>query len=324
VDRLDWDKTMAYRESLEGKLVVLIGGSGFLGTHVAQELLRQGARLRVASRQPERAFRLRPLANLGQIQFIRCNVKNRRSLEAALHGADAVAYLVGTWRSDQRALQAEGAGAAASIAAAQGAKAFVYVSAIGADAESDSGYAVTKAEGERLVLSAFPGATVLRPSVLFGEDDAFVNLFAGLIARAPVLPIFGSEARLQPLNVDDAADALVNALADPARHGGKTYEIAGPEVLTMHQLHERIAEAQGRKRVFFAVPDALSRLFAALPGTPMTSDQWKLLKRGSVPSGALPGIEALEVRPRPLALFLDRWMTRYRKRGRFADKREPA
>jgi len=315
---------MAHRDPIEDKLVVLIGGSGFFGTYIAQSLLQRGARLRIAARHPERAIRLRPLANLGQIQFVRCNVKDRRSVELALHGADAAAYLVGTWGSDQRALQAKGAGLAASIAAAQGTKAFAYVSAIGADAEGDSGYAVTKAEGEQLVLSAFPKATVLRPSILFGEDDAFVNRFAGLIARAPALPVFGSTARLQPLFVDDAADALANALADPAKHGGKTYEIAGPEVLTMHELHKRIAAAQERERLFFPVPDALAKLFALLPGTPMTLDQWKLLKQGNVPSGALPGIEALGVRPRPLALFLDRWMTRFRKHGRFSVGSEAA
>jgi NADH dehydrogenase len=313
---------MAHRDPLADKLVVLIGGSGFLGTHVAQELLQRGARLRVAARHPEKAIRLRPLANLGQIQFARTNVKDRRSLEAVLQGADAVVYLVGTWGGDQHELQAEGAGAAASIAAAQGAGAFVYISAIGAEADSESSYAATKAEGERLVLSAFPKATVLRPSILFGEDDAFVNMFAGLITRAPALPVFGSEARLQPLFVDDAAEAIANALADPSKHGGKTYEIAGPEVLTMRQLHDRIAAAQGRERAFFAVPDPLAALFAALPGTPMTSDQWTLLKRGNVPSGELPGLKALGVSPRPLGLFLDRWMTRYRKHGRFGDKRE--
>ena len=315
---------MAHRDPLADKLVVLIGGSGFLGTHVAQELLRRGARLRVAARHPEKAIRLRPLANLGQIQFARCNAKDRRSLEAVLQGADAAVYLVGTWGGDQYELQAEGAGAAASIAAAQGASAFVYISAIGAEVDSESSYAATKAEGERRVLAAFPKATVLRPSILFGEDDAFLNMFAGLIARVPALPVFGSEARLQPLFVDDAAEAIANALAEPAKHGGKTFEIAGPEALTMRQLHERIAAAQGRKRAFLGVPDPLAALFAALPGTPMTSDQWTLLKRGNVPSGQLPGIKALGVSPRPLGLFLDRWMTRYRKHGRFGDKREAA
>ena len=125
-----------------------------------------------------------------------------------LQGADAAVYHVGTWGGDQYERQAEGAGAASSIAAAQGASAFVYISAIGAEVDSESSYAATKAEGERRVLAAFPKATVLRPSILFGEDDAFLNMFAGLIARVPALPVFGSEARLQPLFVDDAAEAI--------------------------------------------------------------------------------------------------------------------
>jgi len=317
-------EAMAQLAPLEDRLVVLIGGGGFVGTHLAQELLRRGARLRIAERHPENAFRLKPLAELGQIQFARCDVTHRRSLEAALQGADAAVYLVGTWGAGQRALQADGAGAAAEIAAREGAGAFVYLSAIGADPGADSGYASTKGEGEARVRAAFPGATIVRPSVLFGEDDRFVNLFAGLIAALPALPVFGAEARLQPLFVDDAAEAIANALADPAAHGGRTYELAGPEVLTMAELHRRIAAAQGRERGFLAVPDALSGLFAALPGTPMNADQWTLLKQGNVASGALPGCAALGVQPRPLALFLDRWMTRYRKHGRFGDKREPA
>jgi uncharacterized protein YbjT (DUF2867 family) len=164
----------------------------------------------------------------------------------------------------------------------------------------------------------------VRPSILFGEDDKFVNLFAGLIAALPALPVFGAEAHIQPLFVDDAAAAIANALADPGKHGGKTYELAGPEVLTMGELHRRIGAAQGRERGFIAVPDTLSGLFAALPGTPMNSDQWKLLKQGNVVSGTLPGCAALGVQPRPLGLFLEKWMTRYRKHGRFGRKREPA
>jgi uncharacterized protein YbjT (DUF2867 family) len=317
-------QAMVHRDPLAGKLVVLVGGSGFLGAHVAQELLRRGARLRIAARHPEKAFHLRPLANLGQIQFVRCNVKNARSVETALEGADAAAYLVGTFGKDQRALQADGAALAARAAARQGAGAFVYVSAIGADPQSDSGYASTKGIGEQQVREAFPRTTILRPSVLFGEDDKFVNLFAGLIAHLPALPVFGGEARLQPLFVDDAAEALANALADPGQHGGKIFELAGPEVLSVAELHRRIAEAQGRKRGLVMVPDALAGIFAALPGTPMTQDQWKLLKAGSVASGALPGCRELGIRPRPLGLFLDRWMIRYRKHGRFGGKREPA
>lgn len=315
---------MATYGPLEDKLVVLIGGGGFVGTHVAEELLKRGARLRIADRHPEKAYRLRTLADLGQIQFARCNVTDRSSVEAAMQGADAAAYLVGSFSGNLDALQAEGARFAAEAAAANGAESFVYVSAIGADRESGSGYASTKGRGESLVIEAFPRATVLRPSVMFGEDDAFVNMFAGLIAGLPVLPVFGPQATLQPVWVDDVAEALANALSDPAAHGGKTYEIAGPEVVTMMDLHRRIAAAQGRERQFVAVPDALSAIFAALPLTPMNSDQWQLLKRGSVPSGALPGIKALGVTPKPLGLFLDKWMTRYRTHGRFGGKRSPA
>lgn len=315
---------MAKYGPLEDKLVVLIGGGGFLGTHVAEELLRRGARLRIAERHPEKAYRLRPLANLGQIQFARCNVTDRRSVEAVMQGADAAVYLVATWGSDRQALNAEGAGRAAEIAAAQGASGFVFVSSIGADPESDSGFASTKGEGEEQVRAAYPRATIVRPSIIFGEDDRFVNLFARAIAALPALPVFGPRAMVQPVSVDDVAEAIANALADPARHGGKTYELAGPEVLTMDELQRRIAAAQGRDRAFIAVPDALSRVFAALPGTPMTRDQWTMLEQGNVASGTLPGLKALGVTPRPLALFLDRWMIRYRKHGRFGDKRELA
>lgn len=315
---------MAHQAPLEDKLVVLVGGSGFLGSHVAQELLNRGARVRIASTRPDKAYRLRPLANLGQIQFAHCNVKHAPSVAAAMQGADAAVYLVGTFGTDQQALQADGAGIAARAAAAAGAGAFVYVSAIGADAESDSGYAATKALGEQQVRAGFPAATIVRPSVLFGEDDAFVNMFAGLVASLPVMPVFGGDSRLQPLFVDDAAEAITNALADPAQHGGKAYELAGPEVLTMAELHRRIATAQGRQRTLLAVPDSLSALFAALPGTPMNADQWRLLKQGSVASGAVPGIAELGIEARPLGLFLDRWMVRYRKQGRFGDQRAAA
>ena len=321
---VDWIEAMAYLAPLEGKLVVLIGGGGFVGKHLAEELLRHGARLRIAERHPEKAFQLRPLANLGQIQFARCDVTKPRSIEAAVQGADAVVYLTATWGTDRRALNADGAGDAAAFAATQGAGAFVYVSSIGADPTSDSGFASTKGEGEVLVRAAFPRATIVRPSVIFGEDDRFVNLFAGAIAALPVLPVFGPHTKVQIISVDDVAEAIANALADPAKHGGKTYELAGPEVVTMDELHHRIAAAQGRERGFIPVPDALSRLFAALPGTPMTSDQWTMLERGNVASGALPGCSALGVHPKPLGLFLDKWMTRYRKHGRFGVRNEPA
>ena len=308
---------MARRDPLNGKLVTIVGGSGFLGDHVAQALLFRGARVRIASRHPERAFRLKPLAQLGHIQFARCDATRADSVAGAVAGSEAVVNLVGTFAGDVMATICDSARNIAEAAAAAGCEALVHVSAIGADAASPTGYARAKAESEAAVLAAFPSATILRPGVLFGEDDNFVQMFAGLIARLPVLPVFAPHAALQPLYVDDAAAAVASALADPARHGGKTYEIAGPESVTMLELNRRIAASQNRQRAFIEMPDQLSALFAALPGTPMNSDQWTLLKNGNRPSGKLPGLKELGVTPRPLSLFLDRWMTRHRKYGRF-------
>ena len=306
--------------NLDGRLVLLIGGSGFVGAHLAQALLARACRLRIVSRQPERAFRLRPLANLGQVQFVRGDVTRPAGFAAALAGTYGVVNLVGAFAGDLDALQGEGAGRIAALAREAGVQSFVQVSALGSDAQSPVDYNRTKAEGEAAVLAAFPGATILRPSVLFGEDDAFVNLFAGLIAKLPVLPVFGPQAKLQPLNVDDAAQAVDNALADPATHGGKRYDIAGPEAIAMIDLNRRIAGAQGRSPLLLELPDAVSGLFAAatgwLPGAPLSSDQWALLRDGNVLAG-VNGLDALGVTPRPLALFLDRWMVRYRKHGRF-------
>ena len=309
---------------LDGKLVVLTGGSGFLGRHVAQALLERGARLRIASREPKKAFSLRPLANLGQIEFLRCDVRDAAQAAEAVRGADAVVNLVGSFEGDLMKLICGGALHVAEAARDAGVGAMVHVSAIGAEIDSPAEYAHAKAKAEEEVLAAFPRATVLRPSILFGEDAGFVPMLAGMIASLPVLPVFAPQSRLQLLFVDDAADAVAAALADPAAHGGKTYEIAGPEAIGMMDLHERIAAAQGRSRHFVAMPDALSGLFATLPGTPMNADQWILLKQGNTASGKLPGLDKLGIQPRPLGLFLDRWMTRYRKHGRFSERMRDA
>lgn len=303
---------------LNGKLVTLIGGSGFFGAHIAQALLERGARVRIASRNPEKAHKLKPLANLGQIQFARCDAAKPDSIRAVLQGSDMAVYMVGAFKGDLRAMQETGAGVAAEEAARIGAEAFVHITAIGANPDSDVAYARTKGRGEQLVLKAFPKATVLRPSILFATDDEFVNMLAGMISSLPGLPVFGPEAKLQMLHVDDAADAVAIALADPAKHGGKTFELGGPETLSMMELHQRIAKAQGRSRLFLPMPDAVSGAFSLLPGSPMGRDQWKLLKAGNVASGDYPGIGQLGINPRSLDLILDKWMVRYRKHGRFA------
>ena len=313
---------------LDGQLIAVVGGSGFIGTHVAQALLSRGARLRVCSRHPERGYRLKTLGGLGKIQLVAVDVTKPHTLEVALTGCDAVVNLVGAFTGKLDAVQGSGAGQLAAIARAKGAKAFVHVSAIGADPASSVAYASTKAAGEAAVLAAFPEATVLRPSVVFGEDDAFINLFAGLIASAPVMPVFAADSRFQPVFVDDVADAVANVLAAPAGFAGKTFELGGPDVITIGDLNRRIAKAAGRSPKFLELPDGVSAAFASLtgwlPGAPMSRDQWTLLRQGNVVSGTLPGLAELGVQARPLDLFLGRWMVRFRKAGRFGVRTKAA
>jgi NADH dehydrogenase len=317
---------------LDGMLIALVGGSGFIGTHVAQALLGRGARLRVCSRHPQRAFRIKTLGGLGKVQLVAADVTKPHTVEKALTGCDAVVNLVGAFAGDLDAVQGAGAGKVAGIAKAHGVKAFVQISAIGADAGSSVAYASTKAAGEAAVLAAFPDAVVLRPSVVFGEDDAFINLFAGLIASAPVMPVFAADSKFQPVYVDDVAEAIANALSDgltgPGRFAGQTFELGGPEAIAIGDLNRRIAAAANRKPWFLELPDGVSAAFAALtgwlPGAPMSRDQWTMLRKGNVTSGTLPGLAELGVTARPLGLFLDKWMVRFRKHGRFGARTKAA
>lgn len=312
------------RTNLSGRLIVLFGGGGFVGNYVVQALLERGARLRIASRYPHKAHALRPLATLGQMQFARCDILREADLAATLQGAEGVVNLVGAFDGDLGRLMGTAPGTMARIAAEQGATRFVHVSASAADSEGETAYAKAKALGERLVLEQFPSATVLRPTILFGRNDNFINMFAQLIQLFPVLPVFGPDARLQLTYVDDVAEAVATALNDPQQHGGTTFELGGPDTLTMMEINRRIAAAQHRRRTFIPVPDPASALFAKLPGTPMSTAQWLMLKAGTMVSGKHPGFAELGIVPRPLDLFLDDWMTRYRKHGRFGERTSAA
>jgi NADH dehydrogenase len=309
---------------LSGQLVTIFGGSGYIGNYVAQSLLARGARLRLASRNPEKGYALKPLANLGQLQFMPCDITRQSHVEAALEGASYVVNLVGVFGGNLDAVMGEAPGTIARIAAAKGVRALVHVSAIGADAGSSAGYARAKAAGEAAVLAGFGQATVLRPSIVFGKDDNFLNLFGGMIEMLPVLPVFGPEVKLQLVYADDVAEAVTVALEHPEHYGGHTYELGGPEQLSMMEIHERIAAAQGRKRLLLAMPDGLSATFAALPGTPMSRDQWTLLKAGNVVAEGALTLADLGIEAKPLGLFLDKWMLRFRQHGRFGAANERA
>jgi len=309
---------------MKDRLVTLIGGGGFVGRYVAQELLRAGARVRIAQRRPGRAFFLKPLGGLGQTQFIAADVTRPDTVARAVAGSDAVVSLVGTW-DDFDAIHVRGAETVAKAAAATGADALLHVSALGADPEAPSAYGRSKAEGEAAVRAAFPAATIFRPAAMFGREDAFVNRFAGMIATLPVVPVLKPDARLQPVYVADVGEAAVRALGDRAAHAGKTYDLAGPDVMTMAQLFRWVAGAIGRHPGFFEVPDALGGVIAAfdfLPGAPITRDQWKMLGVDNVATG--PGLAALGVHATPLAVVAPQWLVRFRRHGRFARLGESA
>lgn len=303
---------------MKDRLVTLVGGGGFLGRYVAQALLASGARIRVAQRDPREAWYLKPLGGLGQTQFVAADVSKPETLARAIHGADAVVNLVGSFTGNLDLIHVEGARAIAEAAKATGAGALVHVSAIGADAAAESAYGRTKGEGEAAVRAAFPGATIVRPSTVFGREDNFINMFAGLIEKLPVIPVLKPGARFQPVFAGDVATAIVTALADPETFGGRTFELGGPDVLTMLELQQWIAGQIGRNPGFVPLPDAASALLAALPGAPISRDQWKMLQRDSVVSEGADGFAALGIVPTPLAALAPAWLVRYRKLGRFA------
>ena len=305
-------------------LVALVGGAGFLGRYVAQELLRTGARVRIVSRNPGRATHLKPMAGLGQIAFSPANLNNPESLARAVAGCTAVINLVGVLKGDFYRAHITGPEALAEAAAQAGATAFVHVSAIGADPESPSNYGRSKGEGEARVRAAFPGATIIRPSVLFGREDGFVNRFAGLLKLAPVVPVIRGAARFQPAFVADVAEATAQAALDPARHGGRTYELGGPEVISMRDLIAWIGGAIGYRRMLLDIPDFAARPLAKwtgwLPGAPITGDQFAMLTRDNVVASDADGFAAFGIQPRPLAAVAETWLVSYRKHGRFAQR----
>lgn len=305
------------------RLVTLIGGGGFLGRYVAQALLKTGARVRVAERDPRRAFFLKPLGGLGQTQFVAADITRPDTIARAVDGADAVVNLVGSFTGNLTRLHVEGPRALAEAAAANGA-ALVHVSAIGADAQSDSQYARTKGMGEEAVRAAHPAATILRPATVFGREDQFLNRFAGMIAALPVVPVLKPQTRFQPVFVGDVANAVLAAIADAAAHGGHTYELGGPEVLTMLELHQWIAAAIGRKPRLLPLPDVAGSVLAALPLSPISGDQWKLLQRDTVVGAGAEGLAELGVAPTPLGAVAPGWLVRFRRAGRFGALNEVA
>ena len=303
-------------------IVTVFGGGGFIGRYVCEALLKSGARVRVAERDPRKAFYLQPLGQVGQVSAVVADLRRPSTIDLAVRNSDAVINLVGTFGGDLDKVHVEGAGKAAAAARAAGAEAFVHVSAIGADEDSPSDYGRTKGLGEGAVRQAFPQATIVRPSTVFGAEDNFTNRFASM-SRFPILPVVAAKSRFQPVFVRDLGRAIAAAALDPKVHGGKTYELAGPEVMTMRELNERVAAMAGQDPEIVDVPDFLAgamSLLGFLPGAPLTRDQWLMLQKDNVADGGASGFKAFGITPTPLAAVAPEWLGRYKTGGRFAPR----
>ena len=307
---------------LEPKLVTVFGGSGFVGRYACEQLLEYNeyeVRLRVVTREPRHANFIQPLAQVGQFGFVRGDVTDRDSIRRAVEGASAVINLTGSFKH-MDAVHAEGARQIAEAARDFGAESLVHISAIGADAESEATYARTKGEGEKAVRDVFPSATIIRPSIVFGVEDMLTNRLAAM-SRLPVLPVIAPKCRFQPVFVEDLAKAIARAAIDPTRHGGKTYEIGGPQVLSMRDFTVAILKAAGRNPGVVDVPNPVAAAISwlgFLPGAPLTRDQWLMLQRDNVANG--PGLEAFDIRPTPFGAVAPEWLGMYGG-NRFARRR---
>jgi uncharacterized protein YbjT (DUF2867 family) len=304
------------------KVAVVFGGSGFIGRYVVQRLAHQDYVVRVAARRPTEALFLQTQGQVGQVVPLAVSLGNEAEVARAVEGAQLAVNLVGILAErragDFQRVHADGAGRVARLAAAAGVGRLVHVSAIGADPASPSAYGRSKAAGEAAVWAAFPAATILRPSIVFGPEDQFFNRFAGLAAKLPfAMPVIHGGTRFQPVYVGDVADAIVAAEAEGA--AGEVYELGGPRVATFRELMRYVLEVTRRRRQLVDMPEALVRLQVALTGwlpePPLTADQLLMLQRDNVVSPGALGLEALGVAPTAMESVVPGYLARFRPGG---------
>lgn len=319
------------------KLVTIFGGSGFVGRYIARRMAKEGWRVRVACRNPNEAVFVRPYGVVGQVEPVFCNIRDDDSVRAVTRGADAVVNCVGvldeSGRNTFESVQAEGAGRVARIAAEEGVARMVQISAIGADPESDSAYARTKAAGEEAVLRHMPQAVILRPSIVFGAEDGFFNRFAGMARTSPVLPVVGAQTRFQPVHVDDVAHAAAKGVLGEAEPG--IYELGGPEVATFRALMQTMLRVIQRRRLILSIPFGVAGLMGrglgllrtltlGLVKGPITTDQVANLRRDNVVAPGARGFDALGIRPISLEAVLPDYLWRFRPSGQYSAIKESA
>lgn len=309
--------------------VTVFGGSGFVGRHVVRELAKAGAAVRVAVRRPDRALFLKPMGDVGQITPVAANIRDDASVAAAVNGSEAVVNLVGIlFEAGRRTFDAvhhRGAERIARAAKAAGAERLVHVSAIGAFDGAVSSYARSKAAGEAAVRREFPGAAVVRPSIVFGADDNFFNLFAALARLSPVLPLIGGgRTRFQPVYAGDvgaAVAAILSSAQGAAGDAGTTHELGGPEILTFRELMETVMQATDRNRLLVPVPFAIMEWYGAMlglvPQPLLTRDQVRMLRSDNTAEHGLPGLSDLGIVPTAISAIVPGYLGRYRRGGQF-------
>ena len=319
------------------KLVTIFGGSGFVGRYITRRMAKAGWRVRVAVRRPNEAMHVKPYGVVGQVEPVFCNIRDDASVREVTRGADAVVNCVGTFdrkgRNNFDAVQNEGAARIARIAAEEGVARMVQLSAIGADTASDSVYAQTKAQGEAAIFEAMPNAVILRPSVIFGPEDAFFNRFAGMTRFSPFLPVVGAETRFQPVFVDDVAHAAAMGVEGQAEPG--TYELGGPDVDTFRELMQQMLQVIRRRRLIVNIPFGIAKIMAAgmefvqtisfgLVPPQITRDQVRSLRVDNVVSEGARGFADLGITPTAMEAVVPEYLWRFRPTGQYEAIQESA
>ena len=319
------------------KLVTIYGGSGFVGRYIARRMAKQGWRVRVAVRNPNEAMFVKPYGVVGQVEPVFCNIRDDASVRHVMSGADAVVNCVGTFdargKNNFEAVQNEGATRIARLASEEGVGRLVHISAIGADAESASEYARSKAAGEAGILSNFASAVILRPSIVFGPEDGFFNRFAEMARLGPVLPVVGAETRFQPVFVDDVAAAAEAGILSRAAPG--IYELGGPETATFRELMTQMLEIIRRRRLILNMPFWFARIMAGLfrvgnilslgiVKAPITADQVESLKVDNVVADGALGLPDLGITPTSMEAVLPEYLWRFRPSGQYAEIKDSA
>ncbi len=317
------------------KLATVYGGSGFVGRYIVRRLAKAGWRVRVAVRRPNEAIFLKPYGTVGQVEPVFCNIRDDASVRLVMEGSDVVVNCVGTFdkrgRNNFDAVQDEGATRIAAIASELGVSRLVHISAIGADAEGETFYMRSKGRGEAGILEHFPTATILRPSVVFGPEDAFFNRFASMSRLGPILPVIGAETKFQPVYVDDVAQAAMAGIEGASG----VFELGGPDTQTFRELMHEMLDVIRRRRMVVNVPffiagimgasfDFMSLLSGGLLKGPVTKDQVISLKYDNVVGPDARGLADLGVEATAMESILPSYLWRFRPSGQYDAIKESA